>query len=163
MKIANLNDTTETWLAALKNTLYKNEYESEPRGQKIKEIIDFSYETNLNWPVITHEGRKLNYSFMFGEAAWILSGRNDAEFIMRYMKSYHRFSDDGFTLNGAYGPKFIEQVSWAANELANDLDSRRCYINIWRERPGAKQRHSLHYGSTVCHPWRQASPARKYA
>ena len=131
-----MQTATDVWLKALEDTKYNYEYECEPRNQKIKEILNYNYETPLEFPIVTHMGRNLNYAFMYGEAAWILSGRNDADFIMQYMKSYHRFSDDGFTLNGAYGPKLIEQVSWAANELANDNDSRRCYINIWRERPG---------------------------
>lgn len=126
----------EVWLTALDQTKYHADYETAPRGHKIQEIVNYNYQVNMNFPVITHKGRDLNYPFMFGEAAWILQGRNDLEFIKGFMKSYERFSDDGLTLNGAYGPKIMDQISWAANELANDLDSRRCYINIWRERPG---------------------------
>lgn len=131
-----MTSPNEAWITALNKTAHSYDFISNPREQKIKELINYNYSIDMNQPVVTHAGRKLNYPFMFVEAAWILSGRNDLEFIMPYMKNYQRFSDDGMTLNGAYGPKVMDQISWAAEELANDPDSRRCYINIWRERPG---------------------------
>ena len=126
----------EVWLSALNRAAHHYDYISSPRNQKVKELLNYTYELPMNEPVVTHAGRNLNYPFMFAEAAWILSGRNDLEFILPYMKNYQQFSDDGFSLNGAYGPKLIDQLSWAAEELYQDPDSRRCYINIWRERPG---------------------------
>lgn len=131
-----MTTVNNVWKSAVKSANYGYQYESNPRDLQIREVLNYNYEVDMNEPVITVESRALNYSFMFAEAAWILEGRNDLNFITTYMKSYGRFSDDGLTLNGAYGPKFIDQISWAASELANDLDSRRCYINIWRERPG---------------------------
>lgn len=131
-----MKSANAVWLSALNQIKYSSDYEAAPRGSKIQEIINYNYNVDMNFPVITHKGRNLNYAFMFGEASWILQGRNDLKYMSDFIKSYEQFSDDGLTLNGAYGPKVMDQISWAANELANDLDSRRCYINIWRERPG---------------------------
>ena len=36
-------------------------------------------------PIITIPERKLSYSFMFGEAAWMLSGRNDVASVAKYV------------------------------------------------------------------------------
>tara|TARA_E500000178_G_scaffold287735_1_gene290103 strand:- start:32824 stop:33591 length:768 start_codon:yes stop_codon:yes gene_type:complete len=129
-------DPTDVWVSALHDVSHKYEHVSAPRDLKVREIVNYNYTTSLSCPVVEHKGRNLNYAFMFGEAAWILKGRNDLNYISKYMKTYGRFSDDGVTLNGAYGPKITDQISWAANELKNDPDSRRCYVNIWRERPG---------------------------
>ncbi len=124
-----------TW-AHLIDVVYKrNRFEVEPRNQKVKEVIAYNYHVDMSNPVVGHIARNLNYSFMFAEAAWILQGRNDLKYIENYMSSYANFSDDYATLNGAYGPKIMDQISWAATELAYDNDSRRAYINIWRERP----------------------------
>lgn len=128
--------SNNVWLDALRKTSKKFQFVSKPRGQEVREIINYNYSVDMNSPVITHVGRKMNYPFMFAEAAWILRGRNDLGYITPFMMSYKNFSDDGQTLNGAYGPKVMDQISWAASELANDTDSRRCYVNIWRERPG---------------------------
>lgn len=124
------------WKQALQDCGKDFHYESSPRNLKIRERLNYIYTVDMNEPIICNKARNLNYKFMFGEAAWILKGRNDLEYISNFMKSYAKYSDDGFTLNGAYGPKIMDQLSWAANELKEDNDSRRCYINIWRERPG---------------------------
>ena len=124
------------WLSALAVVTNEYEYTPNPRDMKVREVLNYNYTVSMSEPVVTHSGRRLNYKFMFGEAAWILRGRNDLATIQKYMKSYGRFSDDGASLNGAYGPKIMDQIAWAAKELLSDPDSRRCYINIWRERPG---------------------------
>ena len=124
------------WKQALQDCAKDYNYESSPRDLKIRERLNYIYNVDMKEPIVCNEAREINYKFMFGEAAWILKGRNDLEYIEKFMKGYAKYSDDGFTLNGAYGPKIMDQLSWAANELKEDNDSRRCYINIWRERPG---------------------------
>ena len=76
-----------------------------------------------------------SYSFMFGEAAWMLSGRNDVASVAKYVDGVKRFSDDGITFFGAYGPKIITQTSYVVNTLVKDKDSRQAVMNIWRENP----------------------------
>lgn len=131
-----MHTANEQWNETIYKVFNHYDYEVAPRDQQVREVTRGSYKVNMNTPIVTNNSRKLNYKFMFGEAAWILSGRNDVDTISSYMKSYARFSDDGETLNGAYGPKIMEQISWGAQQLADDADTRRCYINIWRERPG---------------------------
>ena len=126
----------KVWKQALEDCGKDYHYESNPRHLKIRERINYNYTVDMKEPLICNIERNLNYGFMFGEASWILKGRNDLEYIEKFMKNYAKYSDDGFSLNGAYGPKIMDQLSWAAKELKQDNDSRRCYINIWRERPG---------------------------
>ena len=111
------------------------EFMCKPRGLNIKEKINHSFKIGMEDPIITIPERKLSYSFMFGEAAWMLSGRNDVASISKYVDGVKRFSDDGVTFFGAYGPKIITQTSYIIDTLIKDNDSRQAVINIWRENP----------------------------
>jgi|TARA_R100001163_G_scaffold43548_1_gene32891 thymidylate synthase len=106
-----------------------------PRGLTIKEKINHSFKVGMEDPVITLPERKLSYSFMFGEAAWMLRGKNDVYSVRKYVDGVKRFSDDGVTFYGAYGPKILTQWSYVVETLRNDNDSRQAVINIWRENP----------------------------
>jgi len=106
-----------------------------PRGKTIREIINASYTIDMQSPVITKQSRKMAYGFMFGEAAWIVSGSNWLSGIAYHMKRYADFSDDGVFLNGAYGPKVAEQYTYIVNTLIKDPESRQAVMGIWRERP----------------------------
>jgi thymidylate synthase len=110
-------------------------YEVKPRGMLVRELIGYQYQIDMNNPILSMPSRKMNYAFMFGEAAWICSGSNWLDDLTPYMKRYKDFSDDGIFLNGAYGVKVIEQVAYVADTLQNDPESRQAIINIWRERP----------------------------
>ena len=83
-----LNTNTQ-WLNALDDVMISGQ-ESAPRGQAIKEIIGHSYVVDMNNPIITLEKRKMNYGFMFGEAAWIVSGSNWLSDIAAHMKQIGR-------------------------------------------------------------------------
>ena len=106
-----------------------------PRGLKITEKLNNSWIIDMDDPIITIPERKLSYSFMFGEAAWMLEGRNDVESVSKYVDGVKRFSDDGVTFFGAYGPKIITQTSYIVDTLTKDKDSRQAVLNIWRENP----------------------------
>ena len=106
-----------------------------PRGLKITEKLNNSWIIDMDDPIITLPERKLSYSFMFGEAAWMLEGRNDVESVSKYVDGVKRFSDDGVTFFGAYGPKIITQTSYVVDTLIKDNDSRQAVLNIWRENP----------------------------
>jgi thymidylate synthase len=111
------------------------QFECAPRGLKIFEKINHTFNVDMDCPIITRKGRNLNYRFMFGEAAWMLDGRNDLKTIRYYMEGIKRFSDDGITFYGAYGPKIVTQLSYIIETLKNDLDTRQAVLNIWRENP----------------------------
>ena len=90
----------------------------------------------MSCPIVRCPNRKLGYRFLVAEAAWIASGRNDLASIVPYAKQLARFSDDGLTLAGSYGPPFIDQLGWIVRTLANDPASRQAVATIWRPRPG---------------------------
>lgn len=130
-----MNQTNDTWKQQLDLCLYEYNYEASPRGMKVRERLPGSYSVPMP-AFISLLDRKVNYSFMFAEAAWIVSGSNRYSFIEPYMRRYVDFSDDGVFLSGAYGPKVVDQLKYVVDCLESDRDSRQAVINIWRERPG---------------------------
>lgn len=122
------------WLKALYEA---NKYGTEhaPRGQHTRELLGRKIHVDMKWPIITIIKRKLSYKFMAAEALWIMSGDNKVETISKYNKNIAKYSDDGLTYFGAYGPKFVDQIAYVAKTLHQDHDSRQAVINIWREKP----------------------------
>jgi len=92
--------------------------------------------TDLNRNLITNPYRKLNYAFAIAEVLWIWSGRKDLEFLRPYNKAMAKFSDDGETLSGAYGPPFTQQRSYILDKFSQDPNTRRAVLTIWRPSPG---------------------------
>jgi thymidylate synthase len=132
-----MNQTDRVWKQLLE-ACYTSDLKSQPRGLEISEIIGAQYRVPMP-AYITLINRKVNYSFMFAEAWWILSGSNRVEDIDPYMKFYKTFSDDGIFMRGAYGPKIVDQLGYIVDTLSTDLDSRQAVVNIWRERPGSSK------------------------
>ncbi len=130
MKDINLQYKKKLW-----DVFRQPDFVCKPRGLKITEKINDSWIIDMDDPIITLPERKLSYSFMFGEAAWMLEGRNDVESVSKYVDGVKRFSDDGETFFGAYGPKILTQWSYVIKTLVTDKDSRQAVINIWRENP----------------------------
>lgn len=106
-----------------------------PRGMPIIEQVGAWLTYDCLYPVVSLNERRLNYSFMFAEAAWILSGSNKLNDVVGYMSRLREFSDDGQTMSGAYGPPFVGQVPYILETLRRDQDSRQAVMTIWRQSP----------------------------
>lgn len=111
------------------------------------------------WPVATvyerpferlafHPERDINTAFLVYEALWMLAGRNDLEPLLRYVKTFGNYSDDGSTLHGAYGyrwrqhfdhynpsgPPWItgfDQIDNVIERLKRNPLDRRCVVSMW--------------------------------
>ena len=106
-----------------------------PRGMEVREQLGGQYTVPM-MAFIDNADRKVNYDFMFAEAAWVSSGSNRLSDLTTTMKRYADYSDDGVTLNGAYGPKVVDQLGYIVKTISEDIDTRQAFLNIWRERPG---------------------------
>jgi thymidylate synthase len=134
MKIPSTTPTDAVWISHLGSVLTNGAVIS-PRGISTKEFISNRIVTGLSQPIITVAERELSYKFMAAEAAWILSGGSFVEEIAPYAPSIAKFSDDGITFRGAYGPKVVEQIGYIVDTLVADQESRQAVMTIWRERP----------------------------
>ncbi|MCE8009999.1 thymidylate synthase [Halomonas daqingensis] len=81
------------------------------------------------------EGKGTIFSCL-GELIWYLSGSNNLEQIQYYLKDYHKFSDDGKTIYGSYGPRVFgpkrkNQMENIIRLLRKNPESRKAVIQIF--------------------------------
>lgn len=79
-----------------------------------------------------------------GECLWYLAGADDLKFISYYLKNYKKFSDDGVTLYGAYGPRLFnmrhnDQVANVIALLRKKTASRQGVIQLFDAKDIAKK------------------------
>lgn len=76
--------------------------------------------------------RPINIAFALAEVLWILAGRNDVEMVAHYNKQMKEYSDNGFTLHGAYGERvfYNQQLGDAVQKLMRDKNSRQAVLHI---------------------------------
>lgn len=82
--------------------------------------------------------RKNTLFSCLGEFLWYLAGSDKLDFIQYYIQKYDKFSDDGETIYGAYGPRLfslngtIDQVRNVIETLRASSTSRRAVIQLFR-------------------------------
>jgi thymidylate synthase len=98
--------------------------------------------------VLLNNARDANPFFHLYEALWMLAGRNDVAPLTYYNSRMPEFSDDGKTLNGAYGHRWRHAEAWNPETNypdrteVNQLDllvshlkavpnSRRAILQMW--------------------------------
>ena len=85
------------------------------------------------------KGRRFNPFFGLAEASWVLAGLNVLEPLRFFLATIEEYSDDGMTLNGAYGYRMrkalgMDQLEEVIRILKNDPSSRRAIISFWNSR-----------------------------
>lgn len=109
---------TKLYLTALTDLVEKGDT-CQPRGKLIKELRPASIEfTNPYNRVTFLGGRKINPFFQIAESLWILSGRADVEWLIKFNANMKQFSDDGVWFNAPYGERLR---SWGKNALHNTI------------------------------------------
>lgn len=81
---------------------------SSPRGYEVTELQNVNVVIkNPRNRIVGCPERKFSAPYAFGELAWYLSGNNNLDQICYYSKFQERCSDDGVTLNSAYGARIF--------------------------------------------------------
>lgn len=80
--------------------------------------------------------RDANPFFHLAESLWMLAGRNDVEYVARYVERMRTYSDDGRTFHGAYGFRwrhqfFDDQLPKIIAALKANPDDRRQVLSMW--------------------------------
>jgi len=109
----------------------------------IGQPVTVSY-SNPTERVLWNQSRDANPFFHLYEALWMLAGRNDVAPLVYYNSRMADFSDNGTTLNGAYGyrwrrhinritslPAKLDQLELLANHLEDQPASRRAVLTMW--------------------------------
>jgi thymidylate synthase len=110
--------------------------ETHPRGFNCKELSPYIIE--LRHPernILDDNIRKINKAFAAAEFLWVISGRNDVEYIFRFNSKIREYSDDGIILQGAYGVPYVQQIDYVVDILNKDPWSRQAILTIWKPNP----------------------------
>lgn len=114
--------------------LLKNGEKSSPRNMNTQEVEGAIIKVkNPRSRILNNKLRKVSIPFAIGEWLWHMEGRDDLEMIQYYAPSYDKYSDNGKTLNGAYGPRIKKSLLKIVEILRNDPDSRRAVVPIYRK------------------------------
>ena len=117
---------------------------------QIPEPVIITYEKPKE-RVLLNKARDANPFFHLYESMWMLAGRNDVAPLAYYASNMKNYSDDGRTLNGAYGYRWrhaaipsntnlddkfaanqeVDQLSLLINHLKEKPDSRRAVLSMW--------------------------------
>lgn len=100
--------------------------------------------------VLYWQARDANPFLHFFESLWMLAGRNDIKFLTQFAKNMANYSDDGKTMNGAYGHRWmqyfqtlvqtgedkydmqiLDQLAVIAAALKANPDDRRNVLAMW--------------------------------
>ncbi|MGW4637894.1 thymidylate synthase [Sphaerisporangium sp. NPDC004334] len=108
------------------------------RGSEQREIL--SALVTIDRPrerVLTIPHRNNNVFAQIAETLWVLAGRNDLDFLSRYLPRAAEFSDDGKTWRAAYGPRLrawdekVDQLAQVHARLAEDAHTKRAVATIF--------------------------------
>lgn len=85
--------------------------------------------------IVNSDTRKMPMRYAIGELAWYMSGSNKVKDIEKYSKFWGNLTDDGETLNSAYGYRIFEkfgfdQWGYIKSMLTKDPLSRQAIIHI---------------------------------
>ncbi|MCR9121044.1 MAG: thymidylate synthase [Phyllobacteriaceae bacterium] len=72
----------------------------------------------------------------FAETMWVMAGRNDIDWLRKYLPRAPNFSDDGRTWRGGYGPRLrqwagIDQIDAVRKILRSDRASRQAVMILF--------------------------------
>lgn len=86
--------------------------------------------------VLTNVNRDANPFFHMYEALWMLAGRHDVEAVARFCSRMRDFSDDGDTINDAYGYRWrnwfeFDQLNELVRLLSKEPNTRRAVLTMW--------------------------------
>lgn len=92
--------------------------------------------------IITSDIRKMPMRYAVGELLWYLSGSNKVDDIKQFSRAWEKLSDDGETVNSAYGYRIFEKFGFNQWEhikelLWKDPNSRQAVIHIKEPNPMA--------------------------
>lgn len=127
-------DTVDDLLKKVFKEILDNGAEVEPTKGKTKELSGVLLKlTNPLGRLSRTEGKGTIFSCL-GELLWYLSGSNQLGQIQYYIQSYHRYSDDGKTIFGAYGPKLFGvdgQIPAVIRALQQQSSTRKAVVQLF--------------------------------
>ena len=119
--------------------VYMFEFESSPRNQKIKEILNQTIEiSNPYSNLFYNEKRCPSLKYLKDELKLYFSGSNCLKEFGKASKFWEKISNDKKTVNSAYGYLLFKKLSshgltqwqWAKQSLLSDLETRQAILHF---------------------------------
>lgn len=129
----NITDAWETWYKILSEM---DKTDDSRDGEVCGEIINaITIITDPTKNILKSNIRNMPMRYAVGELLWYLSGSNRLDAIKKYSKAWESLSDDGETVNSAYGYRIFEQFGFDQWEyvkglLKKDPNTRQAVIHI---------------------------------
>ena len=86
MRVYSGDTFAEVYRRVLAGVYVNSDYESAPRGQRIKEISNVALVFDPKFSLYENERRSSQFNYIAGELIWYFMGRNDIDFISKYSK-----------------------------------------------------------------------------
>ncbi|MBK7538334.1 MAG: thymidylate synthase [Myxococcales bacterium] len=125
--------------AVFKKVLKKGERLSPSRGAT-REMIGVMLQLNKPRARLSRTDKKSTVFSCLGELLWYLANTDSLAFMTYYIDEYGKYSDDGVTVHGAYGPRLfgrdtgINQIENIISLLKKKPHSRRAAVQIFEAR-----------------------------
>ena len=136
IKVATATEAWENWFQYLLS-MARNGFSQPSRAGNVvgEELNSITIITNPRKGIVESKIRDLSMSYAVGELMWYMSGSNKVSDISKYSKVWDRLSDDGETVNSAYGYRIHHQFGFDQWEhvkklLSEDPMSRQDVIHI---------------------------------
>lgn len=133
------SSANEAFLSLAKEIYTTPSFDVSPRGQHTKENLGMSIEiTNPYTRYVTNKHRNFSLAYAIGEWLWYERGSDSLAEIAYYSKFWNKVSDNGKTVNSAYGYRIfgrhplmpVNQWKYIKDELVRDPSSRRAVCII---------------------------------
>lgn len=121
----------------LNEAYYSNANIVDSRVGKVKDLGPCVYQISEDQFRLCYiKERAINPFFALAEFSWIISGSNELQPLQYFISNYNDFSDDGETLNGAYGYRLrnhfaTDQIEKSIEQLKTNPQSRRIVLTMW--------------------------------
>lgn len=147
-KFRNVNDA----FYGLVKGIHENEFELTREMSRNGEVLKFDEPVIVTYEkpkerVLLNKVRDCNPFFHLFESLWMLHGSNELLRLLKYVSTFGQFSDDGRTLNGAYGYRWrkpevlqgdapiyykeVDQLNILIEHLRKTPTSRRAVLQMW--------------------------------
>lgn len=131
-----VDEAWQFWFDRLKEQAESGTMESSRDGAVVGEFINAV--TVIDDPtrnIVKSKDRNMPMRYAVGELLWYLSGSNRLKDIKVFSRVWERMSDDGETVNSAYGHRIFSkfgfnQMTYVAKALEKDPNSRQAVIHI---------------------------------
>ncbi len=128
--------TPRNYLRFVREVFHEGEGVSDPAAAYI-EVRNAAFKiTNPLDRLVVSSVRKINFPFAVAEWVGLMTGGAELPLYTKFIKSYGKYSSDGSTVDGAYGPRIAGtgQLMNVIDELMLSPASRRAVMTIYSGR-----------------------------